>query len=146
MSGFRFDPDNVQAEDLDRVSREAEQMMRRLSEVEGELGGVRGTGTSADGMIAVVADGSGRVEKIELNPRVMRLESHVLAEELMKTIREAQDDGARRTRELLGDALGGMEIPDGGFDSARVEKRLTESYESFARAIEMRVADLGTDR
>ncbi|WP_433418262.1 YbaB/EbfC family nucleoid-associated protein [Microtetraspora malaysiensis] len=119
-------------------------MMRRLSDVEGELGEVRGRATDANSLITVVVDGSGRVEKIELNPRVMRLESHVLAEELVKTISEAQDDGARRTRELLSDSLGGMEIPTSGFDPARAEKRMTESYESFARAMERRIADLGT--
>ena len=55
-------------------------------------------------MITVVTDGKGHVEKIALNPRVMRLETHALAKELLRAIRGAQEDGERRASELLGEA------------------------------------------
>ncbi|MEU7895538.1 YbaB/EbfC family nucleoid-associated protein [Nonomuraea sp. NPDC049152] len=136
MSDFRFDSDDFDPDALERVSREAEQTMRRLADVEGELGEIRGAGTGADGLIGVVTDGNGRVEKIELNPRVMRLDSPTLAEELMKAIRDAQDDGERKARELLNEATGSMKFFQGTFDPAKVEERLMRSHEFFADAME----------
>jgi hypothetical protein len=82
------------------------------------------------------------LERLDLDPRTRRLETHVLAEELLKTIRAAQDDGERRTRELVGEALGGVGLPHGGFGPAEMERRLTEAAESFDHAMEWQTARL----
>ncbi|MER7207264.1 YbaB/EbfC family nucleoid-associated protein [Streptosporangium sp. NPDC000239] len=126
-----FDPTNFGLEDLERISRDAERQTARLAEIEGELDEVRGTGTGADGLIGVTVDPSGRVERIDLNPRVMRLDSHVLAEELMRAIGVAQDDRERRTKEILEDA--GLPATPLGLDDAR--ERMEAAYEFFAHSV-----------
>ncbi|WP_271221889.1 YbaB/EbfC family nucleoid-associated protein [Streptosporangium carneum] len=127
-----FDSTGFELEDLERVGRDAENEIRRLAEIEAELGDVRGTGTGADGLITVTVDGSGRVEGIDLNPRVMRLDSHTLAAELMKAIGKAGEDGERRVREILEDA--GLSAAPPDLDEAR--EQMTVAYESFARAVD----------
>ncbi|GAA0846660.1 YbaB/EbfC family nucleoid-associated protein [Streptosporangium amethystogenes subsp. fukuiense] len=139
-----FDPDNFDLEDLERIGREAEKAMERLANVQGELEGIRGTGTGADGLISVITNGSGHLEKIELNPRVMRLDSHALADELTKAFRESQEDGERQARELLGGALGeDMQLPREPFDFTKTEQQLTQAYDSFARSMEERMGGAG---
>ncbi|WP_433365992.1 YbaB/EbfC family nucleoid-associated protein [Streptosporangium sp. CA-115845] len=127
-----FDSTGFGLEDLERIGRETEETIQRLADLQEELDGVRGTGTGADGLIGVTANGGGQVERIELNPRVMRLESQTLAEELMKAIDEARADGERRTRELLEAAGLTADPPD--FD--KVQEQMTMSYEEFARSLE----------
>ena len=50
---------------------------------------VTGTGVAADGMIEVTAVTGGQIERISLDPRVMRLPSETLAEELRDAVNEA---------------------------------------------------------
>ncbi|MGV9772951.1 YbaB/EbfC family nucleoid-associated protein [Streptosporangium sp. NPDC003464] len=135
-----FDPDNFDLESLERIGKEAEKAMERLADVQQELGEIRGTGTGANGLISVIIDGSGHVEKIELNARVMRLDSHELADELTKAFRQAQEDGERQTRELLSGALGeDMPLPQGPIDFTKTEDQLSQAYESFARSMDERM-------
>ncbi|MFG1842850.1 YbaB/EbfC family nucleoid-associated protein [Micromonospora sp. NPDC049175] len=50
---------------------------------------VIGTGTGAAGMIEVTAVTGGQIERISLDPRVMRVPSETLAEELRDAVNEA---------------------------------------------------------
>ncbi|MFJ2029248.1 YbaB/EbfC family nucleoid-associated protein [Streptosporangium sp. NPDC087985] len=141
MSDPRFDLTGFDPEDLERMTQDAERTMRRLADVQEELGEIHGRGTGADGLISVVTDGSGHVERVELNPRVMRLDSETLAEELMRTVREAQEDGERKARELLNGALGEMKLPQGPLDVDEIETQLRRSHESFVHDMEGRMSD-----
>ncbi|MBB4918664.1 YbaB/EbfC family nucleoid-associated protein [Streptosporangium saharense] len=127
-----FDSADFGLEDLERISRDAERQMLRLAEIEGELGEVRGTGTGADGLVGVTVGPSGRVEKIDLNPRVMRLDSHALAEELMRAVGAAEDDRERRTREILESAG----LPDTPVNADDTSERMAVAYEFFANSVD----------
>ena len=77
------------------------------------LSDLTGEGQSAGEMIRAVTDSAGRLLKLTLNPRVMRMDSQELAEELCAAVRRAQADGERKTRELVGGILGSPEpLPD----------------------------------
>ncbi|MFD0887459.1 YbaB/EbfC family nucleoid-associated protein [Streptosporangium algeriense] len=127
-----FDSTDFGLEDLERVSRDAERQMLRLAEIEGELAEVRGTGTGADGLIGVTVGPSGRVEKIDLNPRVMRLDSHTLAGELMRAIGAAEDDRENRAKEILE----GAGLPTTPPDFADTRERMEATYEFFAHSVD----------
>jgi hypothetical protein len=69
-----------------------------------------------------------------LNPRVMRLDSQELAEELCAAVQRAQADGERKTRELVGGILGSSaseQLPD----RTRFWNDLQEMRESFDRSM-----------
>lgn len=53
---------------------------------------VEGGGEAADGKVRVQVGPGGRVERIELDPRVMRMASHDLADALVHAVNSALDD------------------------------------------------------
>ncbi len=81
-------------DDFDRALSRARQVLRdQRSGLAGTAEGadaepVRGTGEAADGLIRVVAE-RGRLSNVVLDPRVMRLPSETLAEELSRAVNAA---------------------------------------------------------
>jgi DNA-binding protein YbaB len=81
---------------------------------------IRGSGEAAEGLVQVEVTAAGRVTALRLNPRVMRLDSQTLAEEILAAIGRANDDAARQVQETTGtdtapsweDLLAGRAAPD----------------------------------
>ncbi|GLW04912.1 hypothetical protein Misp01_00420 [Microtetraspora sp. NBRC 13810] len=90
---------------LDRFMAQSRRAMRRLKEAEAAAGQVVGEGHSADGLIQVTADGQGHVTQIKLDPRVLRLDRPALGTTVLAAIQQAQADGERKSRKILGEAL-----------------------------------------
>ncbi|TDE36396.1 YbaB/EbfC family DNA-binding protein [Nonomuraea mesophila] len=94
----------------DRDGRAVSGVLRRLLEMSGaddeyeeerrvpgflekeydELQSLVGTGTNASGHVTATADAHGRVRELGIGPRAMRLDSHVLAEEILAAVRDAR--------------------------------------------------------
>ncbi|WBB70073.1 YbaB/EbfC family nucleoid-associated protein [Micromonospora sp. WMMD812] len=91
---------------------------------------VTGTGTAADGMIEVTAVTGGQIERIDLDPRVMRLPSETLAEELRDAVNEA-------LRSLQASAPANSTLPiDPNALSAQLEKLQETSVRQMSGFIE----------
>ncbi|WP_433243646.1 YbaB/EbfC family nucleoid-associated protein [Streptosporangium sp. CA-135522] len=105
-----------------------------LRHMEDGLGEVTGEGEAAGGLIRAVTDPAGGLLKLTFNPRVMRMDSHELADEAAEAVRRAQADGQRKTRELVGGALGPL-APEGLPDQARFWDGLREIQEAFDRSM-----------
>ena len=56
-----------------------------------EGGAPEGYGEAADGLVRAVASG-GRIDRVELSPRVMRMDSQTLAEEITRAVNAALDE------------------------------------------------------
>ncbi|MEQ4720867.1 YbaB/EbfC family nucleoid-associated protein [Nonomuraea sp. B19D2] len=67
----------------------------------GELEGMAGTGASASGHVTAVADAQGKVSEITIEPRAMRLDSHVLADEIVAAVRDARRDAVSKVEEKM---------------------------------------------
>ncbi|MGW4638663.1 YbaB/EbfC family nucleoid-associated protein [Sphaerisporangium sp. NPDC004334] len=102
-----FRPDDFRLEDLERVTRQSEEAIQRLSGVVGELRAVKGEGTAAGGLAGAVVDGGGQIVEVTLDPRIMRLDSASIAQAVTEAVRDAQADAQRRNAELLREATGG---------------------------------------
>ncbi|MET8155074.1 YbaB/EbfC family nucleoid-associated protein [Sphaerisporangium sp. NPDC005289] len=102
-----FRPDDFRLEDLERVTRQSEEAVQRLSGVFGELRAVKGEGAAAGGLVAAVVDGGGQIVEVTLDPRVMRLDSASIAQAVTEAVRGAQADAHRKNTELLREATGG---------------------------------------
>jgi DNA-binding protein YbaB len=61
---------------------------------------VRGTGTAADERIQAVATAANRIDSIRLDPRLMRLGSEDLAEEIVKAVNAALADFQAQTQAM----------------------------------------------
>ncbi|MFI7125050.1 YbaB/EbfC family nucleoid-associated protein [Nonomuraea sp. NPDC050153] len=133
-----FDP-----EELERITAQAEDMLARVEELRSEIDVVVGHGETADGLVRVTAGSSGRLMDVVLAPRAMRLDSHKLAEAVLRAAQQAQDDVAAKVdavmAESLGGALPGRELIDEEFGS--VLESFESSMDERLRAIEDRTCD-----
>ena len=89
-----------QIDGAEKSMREAEARLSRMETIKQDLGGLVGHAEGAEGQIVVEWSGGG-VSLLELNPRVMRMPSADLAEEIKKTIAAATVDLREKTRALL---------------------------------------------
>jgi DNA-binding protein YbaB len=112
-----------------------------LRQMEDGLGDITGEGEAAGGLVRAVTDAAGRLVKITFNPRVMRMDSQALAEETCAAVRRAQEDGQRRTRELVGGALG-RSAPEHLPDHTEFWNGLREMRETFDRSMTDREAEV----
>ncbi|MEV1174309.1 YbaB/EbfC family nucleoid-associated protein [Nonomuraea sp. NPDC049784] len=129
-----LDPGGISPEDLERVAREADEALRRLAGLQERINSIRGTGTGADGMIVVGADSSGRIDSIQLNPRVMRLASQDLAGELLRAVSGAQDDCARQTHDLIAEAGVSTSVDPAAYEA--MERQVNDAHAAFIREME----------
>jgi DNA-binding protein YbaB len=94
--------------------------MAQAHDLSRQMQEIRGSGEAAEGLVQVEVTAAGRVTDLRLNPRVMRLDSQTLAEEILAAIGRANDDAARQVQEATGaetassweDLLTGRAAPD----------------------------------
>lgn len=134
---FEFDPDNFKLEDLSRMAEQSREGTRRLEKIMGSLRENTGEAENADGMISAVVDNTGKLQRIDLNPRVMRKASRDLAEQITAVVRAAQEDAQKKARDLLNEAVG-----DHGdsllFNQDRLSEWLRDFETSFTKYVDDR--------
>ncbi|MFI7633766.1 YbaB/EbfC family nucleoid-associated protein [Nonomuraea sp. NPDC049400] len=109
MYGHRFNPANISDQDLDKVTRQSEQLLAWLETAQEKLDKIVGAGEAASGQVKAAVDQHGRVLDIAYGPRAMRLSSHELAEETLAAVREACADAQRQIHDLMREALPGYD-------------------------------------
>ncbi|WP_206061913.1 YbaB/EbfC family nucleoid-associated protein [Nonomuraea basaltis] len=114
-----------------RIIEQAEQDHRRLQVAQREIETISGVGAGAAGKIQVRADADGRITQIKLDPRVMKLSSRDLAEEVMLAMQRAQEDSAMRRERVLRDTAG--ELPD---TPAQSLEQFDRTMHTFNRAMD----------
>ncbi|TDD09945.1 YbaB/EbfC family DNA-binding protein [Nonomuraea deserti] len=106
MSGSGSVADEVADEDESRVPDFLEKQY-------GELESVTGTGANASGHVTATADARGRVREIGIGGRAMRLDSHVLAEDILAAVREARRAVVAKAEEKVFDAFPDLDAGTG---------------------------------
>ncbi|MEO3884818.1 YbaB/EbfC family nucleoid-associated protein [Nonomuraea sp. B5E05] len=87
-----------------------------------ELESVVGTGANASGHVTATADAHGRVREISIGARAMRLDSHVLAEEVLAAVRDARRAVVAKAEEKVLDAFPDLD-PGAGADVVSPDDR-----------------------
>ncbi|MGN9844412.1 YbaB/EbfC family nucleoid-associated protein [Nonomuraea sp. H19] len=108
MMAYPTGPEFNPLDDLARITEEAEQDHRRFQAAQREIETINGVGDSAAGKVQARADADGRITQITFDPRVMKMSSRDLAEEVTLAVQRAQDDSALRRERVLRDAMGGL--------------------------------------
>jgi DNA-binding protein YbaB len=88
------------AELMERILGHYRKMMRTLREAQDGIETVVGRGESADGLLTAVSDGHGRISKVALDPRAMRLDRSELGRRLTEVLQTAQACSLKQTREI----------------------------------------------
>jgi DNA-binding protein YbaB len=108
---FDFDPARFRPEDVERLAAQADDALGRLSASTEEMAAMTATGEAADGLVRAAVDASGRIKRIALNPRAMRMDSESLAEALIEAIGSAQDDARNRVQEMVDELMAATGLP-----------------------------------
>ncbi|MEU6751129.1 YbaB/EbfC family nucleoid-associated protein [Spirillospora sp. NPDC046719] len=108
---FDFDPARFRPEDVDRLAAQADDALRRLSASTEEMVNLTATGEAAGGLIKATVDSSGRIQRIALNPRALRMDSETLAESLIEAIGAAQDGARDRVQEMVTELMAATGLP-----------------------------------
>ena len=95
-----------------KMLQQAQQMQRRLAEIQEQLAEERTEATAGGGAVKVVVVGANRVESIEIQPEVIDPEdSEMLQDLVMAAVNEAFETANRNAQEKLGAITGGLNIP-----------------------------------
>lgn len=120
---------------VERLAEDIQAAARRLDDARMNLEKITGEAEGADGHIHVTVDGRGGLLSLELNPRIRRLDSAALTDELTKAIQaaqaEAREKTTRATNELIGPDLVAEEQ-----GPKRFEDQVTRIHEDLSRALE----------
>lgn len=108
---FDFDPARFRPEDVDRLAAQADDALRRLSASTEEMVNLTATGEAAGGLIKATVDSSGRIKRLALNPRALRMDSETLAESLIEAIGAAQDGARDRVQEMVAELMAATGLP-----------------------------------
>ncbi|GGO68007.1 YbaB/EbfC family nucleoid-associated protein [Nonomuraea cavernae] len=103
--GFRIDPGNVRAQDVEEAERQAERVQALLAEEERRVSEIVGTGGGDSGQVSALVAADGRVLEVTLQPRATRDGSEALAEEIQRAVQRAQLDAQRQAEALLRESL-----------------------------------------
>ncbi|MEO3802366.1 YbaB/EbfC family nucleoid-associated protein [Nonomuraea sp. B1E8] len=116
---------------MEQVFEQTETALSRLRHAKHLVEEVKGTGAAAQGLVCAMADSSGSLIKVDVNPRALRFSVEVLGREVTQAIRLAQQDASQRTDEIIEEAAASVVIPqplDEKFVRERVEVAASDIY------------------
>ncbi len=88
---------------------------------------VRGTGSAADGQVVVTVVAANQLESLQINPRLLRLGSEELAEQILAAVNAALAEFVTRARE---------QVPDQAVDTGELAGRLRSLQDESVRSME----------
>ncbi len=98
--------------DFQQILQMGQKMQARLAEIQTELKDRTVTSTSGGGMVAVTADGQGRVREIRIDPTVVDPDDVEMLEDLViAAVSEAQQRAREVYEEEMSKMTGGMNLP-----------------------------------
>ncbi|WP_163512265.1 YbaB/EbfC family nucleoid-associated protein [Fodinicola acaciae] len=119
------------ANEIDRLLGEARQALAGLGEVRpgGKAETAPVTATAANELVRAEVASGGRLQKLTIDAKAMRLDSHTLAEELTKAVQKAQDEAIARQQV----AAEGLPVVDPG----QLGNRLDETQLHASRQLDV---------
>jgi hypothetical protein len=95
-----------------KMLQQAQQMQRRLAEIQEELAEAKTEATAGGGAVKVVVIGSNRIESIKIQPEVVDpADVEMLQDLVMAAVNEAFETANKTAQEKLGALTGGLNIP-----------------------------------
>ena len=102
--------------DLNKMMQQVQEMQAQMQQAQEELKDETVQATAGGGMVTVVADGTGEIKQIKIDPKAIdpsepeMLEDMILAA-VNEAVRSAQSLMESRLGGLAGGALGGLGLP-----------------------------------
>ncbi|MFD1536335.1 YbaB/EbfC family nucleoid-associated protein [Nonomuraea guangzhouensis] len=129
---------DVTPEELEKISRQADEAMVKLGEAMRGLRDVTGEATAADGKIKATVEADGLVRDLRLDPRVLRtMGIDELSEAIVEALRAAQMSVREQMEEQVR-AVGVDHAAPLSMDPAEARARLDSLQADFIAALQSR--------
>ena len=96
---------------MGNMMKQAQQMKKKMEELQDQLEDLDVEGVSGGGMVKVVVSGKKDVKSLKINPDVMSEDVDMLEDLILAAIKKAQENADKESRDKMGSLTGGMNIP-----------------------------------
>ena len=97
---------------MQKLMKQAQKMQQDMAKVQEELQNTEVEGSSGGGMVRVVANGSGEILSLSINPEIIDPEDHEMLEDLvLAAVKDALTAAAALSAEKMGRVTGGVNMP-----------------------------------
>tara|TARA_B100000029_G_C17476831_1_gene924098 strand:- start:131 stop:454 length:324 start_codon:yes stop_codon:yes gene_type:complete len=99
---------------IGNMMKQAQQLQKKMAEVQEKLNSIEVEGTSGGGMIKVVASAKGDIKRISIDDSLMKKEEKEITEDLIvAAINDAKKKGEMAAQEEMKQVTGGLPLPPG---------------------------------
>ena len=99
---------------IGNMMKQAQQLQKKMAEVQEKLNSIEVEGTSGGGMIKVVASAKGDIKRISIDDSLMKKEEKEITEDLIvAAINDAKKKGEMAAQEEMKSVTGGIPLPPG---------------------------------
>tara|TARA_B100002051_G_C16708111_1_gene625018 strand:+ start:1093 stop:1407 length:315 start_codon:yes stop_codon:yes gene_type:complete len=96
---------------MGNMMKQAQQMKKKMEELQDQLEDLDVEGVSGGGMVKVVVSGKKDVKSLKINPDVMSEDVDMLEDLILAAIKKAQENADKESKDKMGSLTGGMNIP-----------------------------------
>ena len=96
---------------MGNMMKQAQQMKKKMQELQDQLEDLDVEGVSGGGMVKVVVSGKKDVKSLKINPDVMSEDVDMLEDLILAAIKKAQKNADKESKDKMGSLTGGMNIP-----------------------------------
>tara|TARA_Y100000814_G_scaffold139931_1_gene101449 strand:- start:143 stop:457 length:315 start_codon:yes stop_codon:yes gene_type:complete len=96
---------------MGNMMKQAQQMQKKMQELQDQLENLDVEGVSGGGMVKVVVSGKKDVKSLKINPDVMSEDVDMLEDLILAAIKKAQENADKESKDKMGSLTGGMNIP-----------------------------------
>ena len=96
---------------MGNMMKQAQQMKKKMEELQDQLEDLDVEGVSGGGMVKVVVSGKKDVKSLKINPDVMSEDVDMLEDLILAAIKKAQENADKESKDKMGTLTGGMNIP-----------------------------------
>tara|TARA_Y100000814_G_scaffold199063_1_gene146543 strand:- start:627 stop:938 length:312 start_codon:yes stop_codon:yes gene_type:complete len=91
--------------------KQAQQMQKKMAQIQQELDEMRIEGTSGGGMVKAVVNGKKDLVSININPDILTEDAEMVEDLVLAAIKEASSNADSISQDKMGALTGGMKIP-----------------------------------
>ena len=100
--------------DVNKLMQQAQEMQKRMSEMQEKLGDLEVTGEAGGGMVKVTLSGKGEARAVKLDPdSIDPAETEMLEDLLVAAFNDARGKVEEAVQKQTQDAMGGLQLPPG---------------------------------
>jgi len=96
---------------MGNMMKQAQQMKKKMEELQDQLEDLDVEGVSGGGMVKVVVSGKKDVKSLKINPDVMSEDVDMLEDLILAAIKKAQENADKESKDKMGSLTGGMNMP-----------------------------------